>query len=200
MERDGHEEELTTSDRIPDSLLHRAATGDSGAREQLWELVYPRLRSMAHGRLPAHLRRLEETEDLVQQAATRVFTRVPQFEEKGIPEFLGYLRTTIRNVLKDELRRYWDERPVSILGTEPSSTPSPEDLAVENEVDETYERALEELKARHPRLFVAQLLRTELELGYPEIADLLGKPSAEAARVDVGRARKALGEILGRVA
>lgn len=188
------------SDALPDTLLHRAATGELAARERLWELIYPRLRRMAHGKLPPYLRRLEETEDIVQQAVARVFAKVPQFGEKGIPEFLGYLRVTIRNVLNDDMRKYWNDRPVSILGTEPSGSPTPDEIAVDNEVDESYETALSELSASHPRLFVAQVLRTELELEYAEIAELLGKASPDAARMDVTRARTTLTAILERVA
>lgn len=185
-------------EEISDSLLARAAAGDPAAREKFWAVALPKLRQLAHKRIPAHLRRLEETEDLVQRSATKVFGRLQTFEGRDAAYFIAFMRKSIRNLVIDDVRRYSKERAVSIVGTEEADTPSPEASAVERETQERYEEALTDLQESQPRLYAAQILRSEFDLEYSEIADFLDKPSAESARMDVSRARSLLADILAR--
>ena len=185
-------------EEIPDSLLRSAVEGDPEAREKFWTVALPKLRQLAHRRIPPHLRRLEETEDLVQRSAAKVFQRLQTFEGRDVAYFIAFMRKSIRNLVIDDIRRFSKERPVAIVGTEEANTPSPELGAIESELEEKLEAALTELRKAQPRLYVAQVLRTEFDLGYEEIAEFLNKPSADAARMDVTRARSALSGILAR--
>ena len=56
-----------------------------------------------------------------------------------------------------------------------------------------YEQALQSLP---PRARDAVVLRLEFELSYAEIAEELGAPSADAARLVVARALRTLAEIM----
>lgn len=182
---------------IPDTtyLLHRAIDGDLEARERFWELLYPRLWRIAHGRLPGRLLRFEGTEDVVQKALVKAFRRIDRFRNQPARNFLLYLRAAILNVVKTELRRHWEDRTVPIDGQEPDLSPSPVEHAIGKEKAAKYEEALALLESRNKSYYVAHVMYTELGLSCAEIGESLGK-TTEAARMDVVRARKFLAEVL----
>src|SRR3569833_2915133 len=86
-------------------LLQRAQGGDDAARERLAARYLPMLRSWAHGRLPASTRDLTDTDDLVQVTRFRVLNQIGRFEYGGAGSFLAYLRSTLLNLLRNEIRR-----------------------------------------------------------------------------------------------
>ncbi len=173
---------------LPEStVLKAAAAGDAAAREELWLLLYPCLLRIAHGKLPPHVRRLEETEDVVQMAVMRALSKVPEFSDKEVPQFFAYLRTIVINVLRTEIGRHGRRRSVALVDAT-SDEATPPEVLEDAEVDRAYEEALVALRDENPRLYVAQVLRTDLGLGHAEIARLLGK-GTDAARRDVARAR-----------
>ena len=63
--------------------------------------------------------------------------------------------------------------------------PSPLDLAIANQALDSYEQAMDTLGEDDRDAIVG---RVELGLSYAELASLLGKPSAEAARKAAQRA------------
>jgi DNA-directed RNA polymerase specialized sigma24 family protein len=67
----------------------------------------------------------------------------------------------------------------------PDNRPSPIDEAIGHESLERYEAALLGLRPEDRELVLA---RVEMGLSYQQVADTLGKPSADAARVATGRA------------
>ena len=69
--------------------------------------------------------------------------------------------------------------------THPDEGPSPLEAAIGREDLERYERALATLKPINREAVIARL---ELGFTYEEVAKLLGKPTAHAARLAVGRA------------
>jgi RNA polymerase sigma-70 factor (ECF subfamily) len=71
--------------------------------------------------------------------------------------------------------------------------PSPLEEAIGSETIERYERALAELE---PDAQEAVIARIELGFSYAEIAESIGKPSADAVRMMVGRAIRRLAESL----
>jgi DNA-directed RNA polymerase specialized sigma24 family protein len=73
--------------------------------------------------------------------------------------------------------------------SQPDDAPSPLEAAIGQEGLERYEAAL---KALRPADREAIIARIELQQSYEEVAIALGKPSADAARMAVARAVKAL--------
>ena len=73
------------------------------------------------------------------------------------------------------------------------SASSPLEEAIGHEAVERYERALERLKPDEREAIIA---RVELGYSYEELADALGKPTADAARKAARRALVRLAEEL----
>ena len=167
-------------------LIRGARTGDAAALDRLLRRYVPPLRRWAHGRLPHWAREMLETDDLVQDAVLGTLHRVTEFEPERDGALNVYLRKALRNRIRDEIRRV-HRRPASTTAGDslPDDAPSPLEALVGQEALEEYERALEDLGDEQREAVVA---RVELGLSYQEIADQLGKPSADAARMVVARA------------
>lgn len=167
-------------------LLQRARAGDSAAEEQLFARYLPRLQRWAHGRLPWSARGALETDDLVQDTLLHVLRRLDDFEPRHEGAFLAYLCTALRNRIRDQVRRAKRlPEPAELRTDNPSREASPLEEAVGQETLERYEAALQRLRETDRELI---LLRVELGLEYPEIADAVGKPSVSAAQMAVSRA------------
>jgi RNA polymerase sigma-70 factor, ECF subfamily len=176
-------------------LLRRIRAGDQAARERLLARYLPILRAWGHGRLPASARGLADTNDLVQVTLLRTLNRLEDFEYRHEGAFLAYLRQGMLNALRQEIRRA-RRRPA---GEEvDDALPDPAPSAVENVIGREalarYEAALSELTDDQRE---AAILRVEFGLSYPEIAEAMGKPSPNAARMLVVRALIRLAERLG---
>ena len=168
------------------TLLGRAQAGDRGALDLLIARYLPRLRRWASGRLPRWARDMNDTQDLVQETLLQTFQRIDRFEARGDGALFGYLRQAILNRIRDELRRAKRHPAESELDSAvPGHGRSPLEDAIGHEAIERYERALATLRPEDREAVVARI-----ELGYThqEIAVLLGKPSANAARMAVERA------------
>lgn len=176
-------------------LLDRIRGGDDRAREILYGRLIPGLRRWARGRLPAHARDLAETDDLVQVAVVRSLSRIEEFDHRREGAFLAYLHRILLNCIRDEFRR--SKRL-------PDTEPLPDELSVDRPeliertfgtgVLEDYEKALGELSDDQRE---AVMLRLEFGFSFPEIAEALGKPSANAARMVVTRALVRVAERMG---
>lgn len=174
------------TDKSSQYLLRRAQGGDSRALELLANRYLPRLRLWARGRLPAYARDLINTEDLVQDAFVRTLARLDQVAPPRNEAVFAYFRHAILNRIRDEIRRPHRIDPLSKHPVEkPDSAPSPIEEVIGRETMERFEAALSQLSAADRDCIMA---RIELNLSYQDIADLLGKPSPDAARVAVGRA------------
>ena len=177
------------------TLLDRIRVGDGVAREQLLARYLPILRAWAHGRLPFHARGLADTDDVVQITLVRALNQLSRFEYRHEGAFLGYLRHGVLNAIRQEIRRA-RRRPAgsSIDESVADDAPSVVEEAVGRETLERYEATLMELT---PDQREATMLRLEFGMSYPEIAEAMGKPSANAARMLVVRALVHLAERLG---
>ena len=178
--------------RIDETLLPRAAAGDPDAIRDLWEEIYPALVRSAHGRIPAALRSVTETEDLVLTAVGRVFQRLPEFDGKGTGAFITFLRTVVRNVLVDLIRSLPEHPTLALVGVEESAVPTPAELAEARDEEEKLERdldrAFEVLREKHRDWYAAQVLRSEIGLEYEQIGaitKLLFNISREIGAVSV---------------
>lgn len=167
-------------------LVARAKSGDQLAIELLCSRYLKRLETWAHGRLPPWARATADTQDIAQETLVQVIRRLDQFEPKHEGAFQGYVFRTMINRVLDELRRA-NRRPSGApLDTQQlSGSPSPYDLAVEQQLRDRYESALLRLKDGDREAIVA---RIELELSWAEVANALEKPSIAAAQMAVSRA------------
>ncbi len=167
-------------------LLDRARLGDQAALEQLFGRFLRPLQRWAKGRLPAHARDLSDTEDLVQDTLLQTFKKIDSFEPRGVGALQAYLRQAVLNRIRDELRRK-RRRPEmgELKEQEVVHTPSPVEEAIGREAVDRYENALTRLRPEEREAIIA---RVEMGYSYEELADALGKPSAEAARKTAKRA------------
>jgi len=167
------------------ALIHRVKSGDQIAREQLAARYHPLLMRWAHGRLPAGSRGMSDTADLVQVTLLRVLDRMGAFEPRREGAFLVYLRRTLLNLLRNEIRRsFLDPKQAALENFEDRRASLLEDM-VSREVMESYEAALGKLPEA---MREAVVLRLEFGFSHREIADAIGSPSANAARMLVSRA------------
>lgn len=167
-------------------LLERAKAGDRQALDTLIARYLPRLRRWAHGRLPSWARDLAETQDLVQETVFKAFTQVEQFEVRGEGALQAYLRQALINRIRSEMRRVGRRPEATALDTQTQDAgPSPLEAAIGREAVERYEAALSRLRAEDREAIIGRL---ELGLTNEELADALGKPTPNAARMAVERA------------
>jgi RNA polymerase sigma factor (sigma-70 family) len=177
-------------------LVRRAHDGDAAACDELCARYLPRLRRWAHGRLPPWARGSLDTQDLVQDTFIQVLRHIHEFNPRHEGAFHGYLRTTLLNKIRDEIRHSRRQPPAGELPIdEPASDPSPLEEAIGSEAVERYESALGRLR---PEDSVAIILRIEMGYSYAEIAAAMEKPSIPAANMAVNRALVKLAQEMAR--
>jgi RNA polymerase sigma-70 factor (ECF subfamily) len=185
------------TDRTLD-LLARAKEGDADALEQLFARHIPLLRRWASGRLPRWARDISDTPDLVQETAFQTFTHLDTFEPRGEGALQAYLRQALLNRIRNELRRAATRPlPDPLDSGVPADETSPYEAALARETSEKYEAGLAQLR---PEERDAIITRVEFGLSYAEVAEALGKPSADAARMTVVRALVKLAKSMNREA
>jgi RNA polymerase sigma-70 factor (ECF subfamily) len=167
-------------------LLLRARNGDSDAVDLLCARYLPRLHRWARGRLPRSARGAVDTGDVVQEVLIRVIKRIHVFSPRDEGAFQAYLRQALTNRFRDEARRA-NVHPLreAIENAWVWDGPSPLEQAIGNEGIERYEAALGRLREGDQRAIVA---RCEWGMSHQEVAEILGKNSASAARVAIHRA------------
>jgi len=177
------------------SLLALFRHGDKTACDRLLRRYLPVLTRWAHGRLPLSARGLAETDDLVQLALIRAMGHLNDFDVRHEGAFLAYLRRTLLNAIRDEIRRSRRIPSRDAEGLEIQDTGrSLVEQAIGHETLERYETALAELPVEQRE---AVILRLEFGLTHDQIATAIGKPSANAARMAVARALARIVEVMG---
>ena len=178
------------SDEPTIELVLKARNGDRTAVEALLQRCLPELRRWAHGRLPAYARDSLDTGDLVQEAALHMLKRVDEFEPQHVGAMQAYLRQSVINRIRDEIRRVV-RRPVAVeLTHEPAAdAPSPLELTMQHDSYERYRSALGRLGTRDRKLVVA---RMEAQWSLSQIAEAFQLATPDAARMAVNRALKRL--------
>jgi len=169
------------------TLLLRARDGDTDARDLLLERYLPRLQRWAHGRLPNWARGSVDTGDLVQETMLQVFRKIEGFEPEHEGALIGYLHNALTNRIRDEIRRTQRRGgPAESLDERwPTLEPSPLESAIGEQALKNYEDALQRLKESDRQ---AIILRIELGLSVPEVAEALAKSSTAAAHMAISRA------------
>ena len=167
-------------------LLARAQAGDEEALNRLFERHIPLLRRWASGRLPRWARQAADTSDLVQETVVATLRNLPSFERRGDGALQAYLRQALINRVRNEIRRaLLRPEPEELDSRLPHDGTSPLEAAIGIETMERYESALTRLSDEDREAVVT---RVEFGLSYTEVAEVLGKPSADAARMTVVRA------------
>jgi RNA polymerase sigma factor (sigma-70 family) len=188
-----HDETYTDallSDETTMELVVRAREGDRMAVEALLQRCLPALTRWAHGKLPASARGALDTGDLVQEAALHALRRLDVFEPRHVGAMQAYLRQSVINRIRDEVRRVTRHpAPVELPPDHAADATSPLEAAIEAESYERYRKALSTMTSRHRELVVA---RVELQWSLAEIAQRFGMRTADAARMAVSRALKRL--------
>jgi RNA polymerase sigma-70 factor, ECF subfamily len=183
------------SDEPTLELVVRARGGDRFAVEALLQRCLPSLKRWAHGRLPAVARGYLDTEDIVQEAAMHAVRRLDVFEPRHVGALQAYLRQSVVNRIRDELRRIGRQpHPLELPDDQPGDLTSPLELAIQSEKYERYREALTALSPRDRELVVA---RIEIQWSLAEIANRFGMKTLDAARMAVSRAVKRLTHVLG---
>jgi len=167
-------------------LLDKIKEGDEEALNRLYTRYRPRLRAWASRRLPQWARDGRDTDDLVQDALTATLRTINVFELRFEGALHAYLRQTVHHRIQS-LKTRAQKRPEQVEFPPDQVDPAPSqlDLTIGCEAQERYERALAELplEAR-----AAIVLKVELGYSYAQIAQLLDKPTDNAARMTVTRA------------
>lgn len=176
------------------SLVTRARQGDRVALELIAARFHSALMRFAHGRIPPYARGVLETRDVVQQAVINTLARLHTIEVSPSGSLLAYLRRTVLNLVRDQIRRA-QRRPmvVELPHDLVARDGDPLDHVISEELFECYEAALARLPNDQQEAFI---MKIEMDCGYREIAEALGRKSAEAARMLVRRAVKTLAERL----
>lgn len=179
------------------SLVARAREGDVMALDQLFARHHAPLRRWATGRLPRWARQLTDTDDLVQDALLQTFKRIVEFQPRGPGALQAYLRQAVMNRVRDELRRR-GRQPAAAALDDPGAdvvvidgSDSPLEQAIGQQNLQRYEQALSRLKPDERETIIGRL---EMGYSYLELAEMVGKPSADAARKATQRALVRLAE------
>jgi RNA polymerase sigma factor (sigma-70 family) len=184
------------------SLLLLLKQGDISARDRLIARYLPLLRRWTHGRLPALARDLNDTDDLVQITLMSALKNLEQFESRHEGALLAYLRTSVMNAMRGEMRRAGRAGATEHRSLPREANDAYQELLVEPELQTPqlnsdqwldYERALLKLSAQKRE---AVLLRLEFGMSYAEIAAAMDSPSEAAASMMVTRALVELAQYL----
>ncbi|HSR49924.1 MAG TPA: sigma-70 family RNA polymerase sigma factor [Acidobacteriota bacterium] len=168
-------------------LLQRARSGDETALNALFQRYIPQLNRWARGRLPAYARDLLDTDDLVQETMMHTVRNVSSFVPCHDNAFRAYLRQGLFNRICDEIRRSRrkPDETDALKHESPHPGPNPLEKVLGEECRKRYHRALQSLRSKDRELIMA---RIEKRWTYQRIAERLGRPSCDAARMAVARA------------
>lgn len=166
-------------------LLRRARIGDPHALDRLFSRYLPALQRWAHRRVPLWARNAADTGDIVQDTLLHTFTNLDSFEAQREGALLGYLRRALLNRVRDQFRHAARHPTGALEDVHADRGASPLDTAIDRDDRRRYTAALARLRAADRTAIVA---RVELGYDYDQLALLLGKRSAEAARLAVRRA------------
>jgi RNA polymerase sigma factor (sigma-70 family) len=178
------------SDEPTIELVVRAREGDRMAVEALLQRSIPSLRRFAHGRLPPAARGSLDTGDLVQETVLHVLRRLDTFEPRHVGAMQAYLRQSVINRIRDEVRRIGRHpTPAELPEDLASEMPSPLEEAVRAEAYDRYRAVLVQLSPRDREMIVA---RIEAQWNLGEIAQRFNMRTVDGARMAVTRALRRL--------
>jgi RNA polymerase sigma-70 factor (ECF subfamily) len=167
-------------------LLAQARAGDEAALDEVFARSIPPLKRWARGRLPRWARGLVDTDDLVQETVIGTLRQIDVFEYRADAGLQAYLRQAVMNRIRNEIRRASRRPAADPLGSaREDPAPSPLEALLGKQTIEAYDAALAQLDPQEREAIIG---RVELGFSYAELAKALDRPSADAARMAVGRA------------
>ncbi len=164
-------------------LLAAAKSGESGAEERLWQVVYGELRLMAAGKMGREERQVTlQATALVHEAWIRLSGpggEMPDWENRA--HFFSAAAEAMRRVLVDQARKRLTGKRGGGSGHEPLmdlsiAAPSPDEKLLQ------IHEVIDELAAVDPRQARIVKLRFFIGLNHDEIADLLGMGESSVRR------------------
>jgi RNA polymerase sigma-70 factor (ECF subfamily) len=180
------------------STLDLDQRAKAGERDRLFACHLPALGRWASGRLPRWTRDLMDTDDLVQETVIRALKRIDSFEPRHEGALHAYLRQAILNRIRDEVRRAMRLPVVTELDETSLNKPRPPSTK------QLAARPLTGTKRQwhrvRPEKREAIVVRVEMDGSYQQVAQALGNPSADAARMAVSRVLLRLAREIDRVA
>jgi RNA polymerase sigma factor (sigma-70 family) len=178
-------------------LILKARGGDASAENEIFRRNLPELRRWARGKLPSVAREVGDTEDLVQDTVLSALRRLSSFDPECPGAFQRYLRVSLKNRVRDELRRTKRRPPAEPIEETSHDGPSPLDQAMARETRQRYQRGLALLRPTDRALVIAWL---ERQWDYSAIGRGFGKPTPDAARMAVRRALQRLVQAMAAAA
>jgi len=167
-------------------LLARARAGDEAALNEVFARAIPLLKRWASGRLPRWARDMIDTDDLVQETVVNTLKHIDVFEYRVDSALQAYLRQAVMNRIRNEIRRATRHpAPDTLDSAAPDAALSPLEELIGKQTVEAYDEAMTGLEPEEREAIIG---RVELGLSYAELATAMGRPSADAARMAVGRA------------
>ncbi len=154
-------------------LLQRAADGDAGANEDLFESIYPTLRKLAHRQLRAQYNATLCTTDLVNEASIRLFGADKLGRLDGRGHLFATAARAMRHILVDYARQKFAQKRggdwarVSLDEGQLSAAALPEQILA-------LEEAMTRLKDVDDRAYQVVELKFFGGLTIDEIAEYLG--------------------------
>jgi RNA polymerase sigma factor (sigma-70 family) len=137
---------------------------------------------------------MADTDDLVQEALLGTIRNLGTFQNRSEWALQAYLRSAVMNRVRNEIARFRTRpRPEEITDDLVFRGLSPLEEAVGAQVFERYESSLNRLSDVEREGVIARL---ELGCSFQEIAALLEKPNADAARMTVSRALTKLASLM----
>jgi RNA polymerase sigma factor (sigma-70 family) len=187
---DSEQQDGLLSDEPTIELVVKARKGNRLAVEALLQRSIPGLKRFAHGRLPAAARGALDTGDLVQETVLHVLRRLDTFEPRHVGAMQAYLRQSVINRIRDEVRRIGRHpAPAELPQDLVSDIPSPLEEAVRSEAYDRYREVLTQLSPRDREMVVA---RIEAQWSLGEIAERFNMRTVDGARMAVTRALRRL--------
>jgi len=191
-------------------LVRSAQAGNEDALNRLFARYYERVRRVVRMRLGKKLRGALESGDILQETfavAVRGFERFEMREEASLINWLSKLaeRQIIAAADYHGAKKRDRDLEVAMEGTKTGSdtgelrrqfgakTPGPAELAAADEQAELVELSMEELSKEHRELLI---LRNYVGASWESIAESVGSPSADAARMMHARGMIELGKHL----
>ena len=190
-------------------LVRRFQGGDDAALNELFGRYYERVERMARIRMGPRLRRLTESDDIVQNTFAIAFKKIGQIELRDHSSIIQYLSKLLENQIKGAVDYFGAQKRDSTrevpletrseggeARVEPvDRAPQPIDHAVASELKDLYDSCVQALAPDHREVI---LLREYADASWPEITAALGRPTEHAAQELYCRAQIKLANCLRR--
>lgn len=186
------------AERMLEMLVVNASAGDRSAQNELLTRFWSVIRAAVYARMSEAVRVIGE-DDIRQEVAIKVLTRLPTYRGHARSSFSAWVRAIVESVIMDSLRR---ERAMKRgrRDTDPMTKEiaAPRSCSIESGIQQA--RTLTEIHAGLQALdeaVRAPVLLHEMGYSYAEIAEIIGC-TTEAARKRVGRAVEKLAQEVRR--